>query len=118
MPSPKNPLDGGGSIQGAPNQTIKPMQPPCDSGQFAVNPYDADNYFDVSYDQYWNERSEDRPMHGNATPQHSNPLYTGRQYSDDFNGGYSGYGVSVKPPEASTGGVMVKGDDAARGKDS
>ena len=124
MPTPKNPLDGGGS----PGMTqmwqeVKPQVPSCEGGQFADSPsggiVSADtNYLDTYRDTYWNERSEDPTFHANATPQHSNPTYTGRQYADDFMGGYQNYGVSVKPPDASRGGVMVRGDDAQRGKDS
>lgn len=122
MPSPKNPLDGQAST-GQMWQQVKPTVPSCEGGQFADSPsggiVSADtNYLDTYRDQYWNERSADPTMHANATPQHSNPTYSGRQYSDDFSGGYDPYGVAVKPPDASRGGVMVKGDDASRGKDS
>lgn len=123
MPGPRNPLDGGGSIQGQPNKTIKPVVPDCEGGQFMDSPsggiVSADsNYLTVSRDQYWNEITQDRPMHAEATPGHSNPTYTGKQYSEDWNGGYSNYGVTVNPPAASRDGVTVKGDAADRGKDS
>jgi len=93
--TPQNPLDGGGSIQGAPNRTLKPEVPAYDGGQFARDSMTPEE-ISVSRDQYWNEMPTDRTSHANTTPEHSNPTYTGRQYSDDCMGGYENYGVSVK----------------------
>lgn len=72
--------------------SLKPVTPDCEGRQFARNPYDSDNYLDVSRNQYNDEIPEDRPMHAEATPGHSNPAYVGRHYASDF----SGYGKSVE----------------------
>jgi hypothetical protein len=50
----------------------------------------------VDRDKYKDEIPTDRTNHANTTPEHSNPLYTGRHYSDDWMGGYDPYGVTVK----------------------
>lgn len=95
MPStPKNPFDGGGSIQGEPNRTLKPVVPPYDGGQFARDVATPEE-IEITRDKYWDEIPTDRTSHENTTPEHSNPLYVGRQYSDDFLGGYDPYGVTV-----------------------
>ena len=71
----------------------------------------------VSRDEYKDEIPSDRPYAENCTPGHSNPLYTGRQYSDDWNGGYRAYGKSVgAAPKASV--VGIEGDKANRGPEN
>jgi hypothetical protein len=103
---------------------MKPKQPPCEGPQFADSPSGAfngkDNYLSVTNDQYNNEMAEDRTMHDNATPQHSNPLYQGRHYSDDFKGGYSNYGTSVsdKGQSPSKQETAINVHRADRGKES
>lgn len=95
---------------------VKPVQPDCEGRQFARNPYDSDNYLSVSRDQYLDEVPEDRPMHTESTPGHSNPSHTGKHYADDF----SGYGVSVadkgQSPSRETADVNPHAAD--RGKES
>ncbi len=49
----------------------------------------------VSRNEFKDEIPSDRPSHENTTPEHSNPQYTGRQYSDDWRGGFTPYGKSV-----------------------
>lgn len=66
---------------------IKPTTPSCEGFQFARNPYDSDNYLSVSRDQYNDEIPEDRPMHGNATPEMSASPYQGRHYAPNPVGG-------------------------------
>jgi hypothetical protein len=96
MPStPKNPLDGSAQ-DGAPNRTIAPRVPPYDGGQFARDSMTPEE-IGVRRDQYWNEIPMDRPSHDNTTPEHSNPLYVGRQFDTlvtSPTGG--GYGVMVE----------------------
>jgi len=74
----------------------------------------------VSRDEFKDEIPTDRPMHTGCTPEHSNSLYTGRQYSDDWKGGYENYGTSVadqgKSPSRET--VSVNPHSADRGKES
>ena len=43
----------------------------------------------VSRNQYKDEIPTDRPEHANATPEHSNPMYSGRQYAPSPMGGSS-----------------------------
>jgi len=96
MPSPKNPFAGGGSMQGAPNMTIMPREPAYDGGQFADDVATPEE-ISVSHDRFWNEMPADRTNHMNATPEHSNPTYTGRQYD-----------TIVKNPTGSQYGAMVE----------
>ena len=70
----------------------------------------------VSRDKYQDEIPSDRTNHGNATPEHSNPTYTGRQFSDDWMGGYENYGVAVEAPKATS--VVVNPNKAVRGDES
>ena len=70
----------------------------------------------VSRDKYQDEIPSDRTNHTNATPEHSNPTYTGRQFSDDWMGGYENYGVAVGAPKATT--VVVNPNKAVRGDES
>ena len=114
--TPKNPFDGGGSIQGEPNKTIAPRVPAYDGGQFARDSMTPEE-IQVSYDRYNDEIPSDRTSHGNATPEHSNPSYTGRQFSDDWDGGYKNYGVTVGPPEKA-GAVTINPNRAVRGDES
>jgi hypothetical protein len=120
MPStPKNPLDGGGSIQGAPNRTIMPQVPAYDGGQFARDSM-TPSEIQVTRDKYEDEIPTDRPYHENTTPAHSNPMYVGRQYSDDWMGGYDPYGVSTvdrgKTPMKEQ--ISINPNSADRGKES
>ena len=73
---------------------LKPKQPSNDGRQYARNPYGS-NELSVHYDKALDEIPEDRPMHGNSTPQQGGaPDYSGRQYADDFRS--YGSGVSGK----------------------
>jgi len=74
----------------------------------------------VNRDQYKDEMPTDRPYHMNTTPEHSNPTYTGRQYSDDWMGGFENYGVSVadRGQSPSKEVVSVNPNSADRGKES
>lgn len=49
----------------------------------------------VSRDKYMDEIPSDRPMHGNATPEHSNAMYTGNQYAPSPMGGAGSEGKGV-----------------------
>jgi hypothetical protein len=71
----------------------------------------------VSRDKYKDEIPSDRTNHENSTPEHSNPSYTGRQFSDDWDGGFKPYGVNVGKPADATE-VGIKGDVADRGRES
>lgn len=120
MPAtPKNPLDGGGSIQGAPNRTLTPTVPAYDGGQFARD-FATPPEIAITRDKYNDEIPTDRPYHTETTPGHSNPAYVGRQYSDDFMGGYQAYGVTVadRGQSPSKEQVAVNPNSADRGKDS
>src|SRR5713101_7116750 len=101
---------------------IKPVQPPCEGPQFADSPtggiVSPDNYLDVTYDKFNGEHAEDPVMHGEATPGHSNPQYTGKQYSEDWMGGNKNYGVDVSPPAASRESMDIDAGDAKRGRES
>lgn len=71
----------------------------------------------VSRNEYKDEMPSDRPMHDDTTPGHSNPQYTGRHYSDDFNGGFKPYGKSVgEAPKATS--QSISGDKANRGDEA
>jgi hypothetical protein len=71
----------------------------------------------VSRDEYGCEIASDRPMHENSTPEHSNPAYTGRQYSDDWKGGFEEYGVAVSGKSSSSE-TTINPNSADRGKES
>jgi hypothetical protein len=117
--TPKNPLDGGGSTQGSPNRTIAPTVPAYDGGQFARDAM-TPGEIDITRDRYYNEMPADRPYHVDVTPGHSNPTYTGRQYSDDFMGGYQAYGVTVtdRGQSPSKEQIAINPNSADRGKES
>lgn len=87
--------------------------------QFA-NDFATPDPISVSRDKYQDEIPSDRPYHENTTPSHSNPMYVGRQYSDDWMGGYDPYGVSVadrgKTPLREQ--VAVNPNSADRGRES
>lgn len=87
--------------------------------QFA-NDFATPDPIAVTRDQYKDEMPTDRPYHTDTTPGHSNPTYVGRQYSDDFNGGFSPYGVTVmdKGQSPSREQVAVNPNSADRGKES
>lgn len=73
----------------------------------------------VSYDQFGNEITSDRPMHGEATAGDGGFHFSGNQYDDSpGKGGFGSYGVSVdygqNKPERST----VDNGRADRGKES
>lgn len=72
----------------------------------------------VSRNQYKDEIPSDRPSHEDTTPGHSNPMYTGKHYSDDFNGGFKSYGVSVGSKGASKEEMSVNPHAANRGDES
>jgi hypothetical protein len=99
-------------------KSVDPKWPSCE-GIHHGNSGEND-YFDVSYDQFNNERSEDRPMHGNTTAAMGSTHYNGNQYANDFNAGYGSYGVSVedngRSPKVERTTVSV--DRADRGKES
>jgi hypothetical protein len=120
MPStPKNPLNGGGSIQGAPNRTIMPVVPPYDGGQFARDSM-TPSEIQITRNRFQDEIPTDRPMHENTTPGLGDGLYQGRHYSDDWNGGYTAYGVTVadRGMTPSKESMTINPNSAARGKDS
>ncbi len=75
---------------------------------------------EVTRDKFKDEMPTDRPYHMDTTPGHSNSTYTGRQFSDDFMGGYENYGVTVadrgQSPSKET--VSVNPNSADRGKES
>jgi len=87
--------------------------------QFA-NDFATPDPIAVTRDQYKDEIPTDRPYHTDTTPGHSNPTYTGRQYSDDWSGGFETYGVSVtdKGQSPSRETVSVNPNSADRGKES
>ena len=74
----------------------------------------------VSRNQYKDEIPSDRPEHDEATPGHSNPMYTGEHYSDEWDGGFKTYGVAVTDKGQSPSKTVVKtdGDKAKRGDES
>ena len=72
----------------------------------------------VSRNQYKDEIPTDRTNHEDCTPGHSNPMYVGRQYSDDWNGGYENYGVSVGSSGPSKEQTTINPNSADRGKES
>lgn len=87
--------------------------------QFA-NDFATPSPIEVTRNKFKDEIPSDRPYHDNTTPAHSNSAYTGRQYSDDWMGGYESYGVSVtdKGQSPSKEQVAVNPNSADRGKDS
>ena len=91
-----NPLDqkdNGGSS----GKFVTPMCPPYDGKQFARDAATPEE-IEVSRNQFYDEIPNNSPFnHTGASPMHSNPQYTGRQYSDDWKGGFTNYGVSVTP---------------------
>lgn len=119
MPStPKNPLDM--SDQAGPShRNLKPVVPPYSGGQFARD-FATPSEIDVTRDKYNDEIPTDRPYHMNTTPEHSNPTYVGRQFSDDWMGGYDAYGVSVadkgQTPSRET--VSINPNSADRGAET
>lgn len=72
----------------------------------------------VSRDQYQNEIPSDRPMHENTTPGKGSFAWGEGHYSDDFQGGFSSYGVSVGGGGKSSSEVSVNVSKADRGKES
>jgi len=74
----------------------------------------------VSRNEFKDEIPTDRPMHDNTTPEHSNQAYTGRQYSDDWRGGYDNYGVSVadQGQSPSREQTTINPNSADRGRES
>jgi hypothetical protein len=74
----------------------------------------------VSRDKFKNEIPSDRPMHGESTPGKGSWSFGEGHYSDDWNGGYSSYGVSVedKGQNPSSSVVSVDNGRADRGKDA
>ena len=99
------------------NNTEKPEVPPYSGRQFAKDSATPEE-IGVHRDEYWNEIPRDREEHKNATPEHSNSTYTGRQYDTIVrspNGMEYGVSVSGKPMASS---VSVTGDEANRGKES
>ena len=118
MPEPKNPLDQTGEA-GPSHRILKPEVPPYSGGQFAGD-FATPSEIDITRDRFNNEIPSDRPYHVNCTPAHSNPTYVGRQYSDDWEGGYENYGVTVKDmgQMPSREQVSVNPHSADRGKES
>jgi hypothetical protein len=72
----------------------------------------------VSRDAYKDEIPSDRPMHENATPEHSNLLYTGRQFDTQVKSASSSYGVSVDSSGVSKEAMNIDVHEAKRGKES
>lgn len=111
---------------------VQPQYPDCQGRQFAGDAATPD-YLDVNYDAFNNEQAQDRPFHmdklaGDAGRfGYNNPSKTslsgaqsatGRQYADDFKGGYSSYGVPVDGSAPVVEKIMVDASRADRGKDS
>lgn len=96
---------------------VKPQYPDNKGMQYADDSM-TPSRLSVSYDQYYNEQAEDRPMCQNSTPMEGSYNFSGGQYSDDWNGGYSNYGVMVNPPASSNSSVSVDVSRADRGKES
>ena len=71
----------------------------------------------VTRDQWGNEIPSDRPMHDNTTAGKGKFSFGEGHYSDDFNGGFSGYGKSVAD-KGQRSAVIVDGSRADRGKDA
>jgi hypothetical protein len=97
---------------------MKPKEPSCEGFHFAVNPYDSHNYIDVHYDENNNQIPADRPMHENSTPEAGSFDFSGKQYSDDWDGGYKTYGVMVDAGGASREQVTANAQSTERGKES
>jgi len=119
MPStPKNPFDQP-TQAGPSHRTLTPQVPPYNGGQFARD-FATPEEIQITRDRYNDEIPTDRPYHMNTTPAHSNPAYVGRQYSDDFMGGYDPYGVTVQDrgQNPSREVVPVNPNSADRGKES
>lgn len=68
-------------------------------------------------DSYGNCLANDRPMHTDTTPGLGSFNWSGKQYSDDFDGGFKKYGVAVGSAPKATG-QTISGDKADRGKES
>jgi hypothetical protein len=85
-------------------------------GQFA-NDSMTPSPLTVTRDQYMNEVPTDKPMHTDSTPGMGSWSFDEGHYSDDFKGGYSGYGVSVTPSN-SVERTTVDNSKADRGKES
>lgn len=116
--TPKNPLDQSDHA-GPSHRELKPVVPPYDGGQFARD-FATPPPIAVNHDRFNDEMTTDRPSHEGCTPGHSNPTYTGRQFSDDWEGGYENYGVTVKDmgQSPSKEQVAVNPHSADRGKES
>lgn len=71
----------------------------------------------VTRDSYGNEIPSDKPMHDNTTPAKGKFNFGGGQYSEDWNGGFSSYGVSVAD-KGQRNEVSVDVSRADRGKES
>lgn len=115
----------------------KAKWPPASSRQFAGSSGEGSvspDPLDVSYDKYGNEIASDRPYHQDTTPGEgkfgfNNPSrtsisgaqsQTGRQYADDWQGGYRPYGVTVQDKGQNPGASVISVDNsrADRGKES
>jgi hypothetical protein len=64
----------------------------------------------VSRDQYKDEIPSDRPMHDNSTPEHSNAMYTGRQYAPSPMGGTSMPDKGQSPQKSTQDENVTKAD--------
>ena len=62
--------------------------------QFARNPYDGNNYLDVSRDRWDNEITKDRPMHGSGNYGDAGS-FGGRQHAEFQKSANDGYGVEI-----------------------
>jgi len=69
----------------------------------------------VSRNQYKDEIPTDRPEHANATPEHSNPMYSGRQYAPAIQSGTSVSDLGQSPSKETTD---VNVHVAGRGKEN
>lgn len=99
----------------------KPKFSPMQGFQYAGNPADGSvspDPLSVTYDQWNNEQASDPTMHQNCTPGVGSYNFSGGQYSDDWNGGYSNYGVTVNSPTTSNSSTTVDVSRADRGKES
>jgi hypothetical protein len=96
---------------------MKPTEPDCSGRQYANDAATPDK-ISASFDSYTNEIATDRPMHENTTPGMGAFNFSGKQYSDDWMGGNSNYGVAVGTPSASRETTDVNSQSTERGKES
>lgn len=102
---------------------VKPSPPDCATRQFAGTPDEGSvspDYLHIRYDEWNNVIAEDRTYHANATAEKGSFNFGDEQYSDDWQGGYTAYGVTVEDrgqnPVVER--ISVDNSRADRGKES